>query len=129
MEYLQHRKTYKLTPCLRNGQSFLHLQTNISSSPYIKHYSISILHFLHKNIMATTTEFVDYYAVLGLPSTASIDEIRRTVREKIDFLLDTDSESSAVCDQCILLREIEYVLCDEARRSKYDADYQVYMES
>lgn len=79
--------------------------------------------------MSTLTDFVDYYAVLGLPSTVPIDEIRRTVREKLDFLLDTDFEDSAVYDQCILLREIEYILCDETRRSKYDADYHVSMES
>lgn len=80
--------------------------------------------------MSATANFVDYYAVLGLPTTASIDEIRRTIREKTDFLLDTeDSEDSAVYDQCILLREIEYILCDESRRAKYDAEYQVTMGS
>lgn len=79
--------------------------------------------------MSTTTDFVDYYAVLGLPSTASVDVIRRTIREKIDFLLDTDSEDSAVFRECVVLREIEYNLCDEFRKSKYDADYQASVES
>lgn len=79
--------------------------------------------------MSTITDFVDFYAFLGLPSTASTEEIRRTVLGKIDFLLDTDSEDFAVRDQCILLREIEYILCDEVRRSEYDAEYQAYMES
>lgn len=77
--------------------------------------------------MSNTTEFVDYYAVLGLSSTASIQEIRGTIREKIDFLLDTDSEDSAVCAQCTLLRKIEYILCDESRRSEYDVEYQASM--
>lgn len=79
---------------------------------------------------STTTEFVDYYAILDLPSTASIVEIRRTIRQKLDSLLDVESEeSSTVYDQCLFLREVEYTLCDESRRSKYDADYQVSMGS
>lgn len=79
---------------------------------------------------STTTEFVDYYAVLNLPSTASIIEIRRTIRQKLDSLLDVESEDSgAVRDQCLFLHEVEYILCDESRRSKYDADYQVSMGS
>lgn len=79
--------------------------------------------------MSATADFVDYYAVLGLPTTASIDQIRTTIRQKTDFLLDTDCEDSAVYDQCILLREIEYILCDESRRAKYDAEYQIAMDS
>lgn len=78
--------------------------------------------------MSTATDFVDYYAVLGLPSTASVDLIRRTIREKTDSLLDTDSEGSAIFDECVLLREIEDILCNESRKSKYDADYQTAME-
>lgn len=79
---------------------------------------------------STTTEFVDYYAVLELPSTASIGEIRRAVRQKLDALLDVESEDpAAVRDQCLLLHEIEGILGDESRRSEYDADYQAYMES
>lgn len=74
--------------------------------------------------MSATTEFVDYYALLGLPVTASAAEIRRVIREKIDSLLDTDAEDSDVFDECIVLREIEYILCDVSRRSKYDAEYQ-----
>lgn len=133
MEYLQHIKTYILTPCLRQKWSIILVSTNnILSLPI--HQTLFYLDtplFTHKTNMSISTEFVDYYAILGLPSTASVDQIRRTVREKLDFLLDTDSEDSAVYGQCILLREIEYILCDETRRSKYhvDADYQVSMES
>lgn len=79
---------------------------------------------------STMTEFVDYYAVLELSSTASIGEIRRAVRQKLDALLDVESEdSAAVRDQCLLLHEIEGTFGDETRRSEYDADYQAYMES
>ena len=79
--------------------------------------------------MSTTTDFIDYYAVLELPSTASVEQIRKTTQDKIDFLFDTDSEASAIFKEVILLREIKDTLCDETRRSKYDAEYQVAMGS
>lgn len=79
--------------------------------------------------MPSTTNFVDYYAFLGLPSTASIDEIRTAIRGKIDFLLDSNTEDSVVFEQCILLRKIEEILCHESRKSEYDTEYQTCMES
>jgi DnaJ-class molecular chaperone len=79
--------------------------------------------------MPSTTAFVDYYAFLGMPSTTSIEEIRTAIREKRDFLLDSTTEDSVVFEQCILLRKIEEILCDEARKSEYDAEYQTNMSS
>lgn len=79
--------------------------------------------------MSSTTDFVDYYALLALAPTASVDEIRTAIREKTDFLLDSTTDEAVVYDQCLLLKQIEEILCHESRRSEYDANYQAHMAS
>lgn len=79
--------------------------------------------------MMTTTHFLDYYSVVGVPSTASIDEIRTAIRNEIHFLLDSDIEDSVVFERCTLLYKIQEILCDESLKAIYDAEYQERMES
>lgn len=93
------------------------------------HSTFQLSRLLHKITMSSTTPFVDYYSIVGVPSTASIAEIRTTIRKEIDFLLDSTTEDSVVFDKCTRLREIEEILCDESLRAKYDAEYQERMAS
>lgn len=76
-----------------------------------------------------STNFTDYYALLSLPPTSSSNEIKQAVSKKIDFLMDTDSEDSSVAEMCILLKEIEYTLCDDLSRAKYDSEYEAAIEA
>lgn len=127
-----HQKTYKHSIFRTELGSHLHIYKPIPRVIWFTKPDSTLRPSLFSqiNMSSTTTEFVDYYAVLELPSTASIGEIRRTVRQKLDALLDVESEdSAAVRDQCLLLHEIEDILGDESRRSKYDADYQASMGS
>lgn len=99
-----------------------------TQTQFIKPHSTSqLFHLLHKITMSSAANFVDYYSVIGLESTASIREIRDAIREKTDFLLDSTTDQSVVYEQCLLLRKIEEILCDETRKSEYDAEYQVQM--
>ncbi|KAL1881800.1 RNA-binding protein 39 [Diaporthe australafricana] len=72
--------------------------------------------------MSSVTDFTDYYAMLSLPSTASSSEIKQAVNSKIDFLMDMDSDDISVTKTCIILKEIEYTLCDDSSRAKYDSE-------
>ncbi|POS81581.1 hypothetical protein DHEL01_v200019 [Diaporthe helianthi] len=73
--------------------------------------------------------FMDYYAAVGVPSTASIDEIRATIRNEVNFLLDSTMEDLVVFDRSTILLKIEEILCDESRKAGYDAEYQERMAS
>ncbi|KAG8159020.1 hypothetical protein KVR01_011463 [Diaporthe batatas] len=77
----------------------------------------------------TTTVFEDFYAAVGVPSTASIDEISTAIRTQVNFLLDSTTEDSVVFENCTLLLKIKGILCDEYSKAEYDAIYQERMGS
>lgn len=78
----------------RNGQSFLHLQTNISSLPiYQTLFYLITPFFTHKTNMSTPTDFVDYYlGTLSLGSRQRHPLIRseeQSVRSSISYSIQT----------------------------------------
>lgn len=66
-------------------------------------------------------ELVDYYTVLGVPSTASADEIRKA-RQQLAKLYHPDRNSSPAANQMMaLVNKAATVLLDPSQRSLYDA--------
>lgn len=66
-------------------------------------------------------ELVDYYAVLGVSSTASADEVRRA-RQQLAKLYHPDRNKSPAANQMMaLVNKAASVLLDPSERSLYDA--------
>gem|GEM_PF-6996137 len=63
--------------------------------------------------------FVDYYSILGIPATATSDEIL-TALSSAETHLREGGPHAAGTERAILLRRARKVLCDEQHRMMYD---------
>lgn len=68
-----------------------------------------------------STEFKDYYAVLGIPKTASADEIKKQFRKQaLKYHPDRNQGNEAAEEKFKELSEAYEVLSDQDKRSQYD---------
>ena len=68
-----------------------------------------------------STEFKDYYAILGVPKTASADEIKKKFRQQaLKYHPDRNQGNEAAEEKFKELSEAYEVLSDKDKRSQYD---------
>ncbi len=68
-----------------------------------------------------STEFKDYYAILGVPKTASADEIKKKFRKQaLKYHPDRNQGNQAAEEKFKELSEAYEVLSDKDKRSQYD---------
>jgi curved DNA-binding protein CbpA len=73
--------------------------------------------------------FVDYYALLGIPSNASTEEIKKAFRRKAFEWHPDRNKSEDAKEMMQLLNEAILILKDQEARNRYDEEYQKFQES
>jgi curved DNA-binding protein CbpA len=73
--------------------------------------------------------FIDYYALLGIPSNASTEEIKKAFRRKAFEWHPDRNISEDAKEMMQLLNEAFLILKDQEARNRYDEEYQKFQES